>query len=73
MLGSNLASDESIDILLSWCNSNGIEIDPRVELVRNEDGSISVYTRDAFAETAATRTSWSPFCFSELITDILML
>ena len=72
MHGSNLTSNETIDTLLSWCDANGIEIDPRIEVVRNEDGSISVYTRDALVETGATRTSWSPFGISEFISNILM-
>ena len=57
-LGSNnnIDTDEPIESLLSWCDSNGINIDPRIELVRNEDGSLSVYTKDAFVENGVTRT-----------------
>lgn len=57
-LGSNCnpVTDESIKNLLDWCDTNDISIDPRIEILRNGDGSLSVYTRDAFIEAAETRT-----------------
>jgi len=33
---------DRIDKLVQWCDANGLEIDPRLQLVEDDQGSISV-------------------------------
>lgn len=55
-----LEYDSSIKELLRWCSDNGIEIDARIELIREGDASITVRAGDASIERTkrACQLSW---------------
>lgn len=51
-----MTPEDSVDVLLGWCDAPGIIIDERIRVVRGDEGDIAVFSAtDAVIERGTTR------------------
>lgn len=55
-----MSPEDSVNVLLGWCDAHGIIINERIRVVRGDEGDITVFSAtDAVIERGTTRMSAS--------------